>query len=172
MIKELDIKDIELINQMEESFPSVFNIGSIHNEIKTNPFSKYLIYIIDEKVVGFINYYLIYERLEIANFNVLESHQNQGIGSKLMKELINKFEQDKTNITLEVRCDNCNAIHLYKKQGFIEKATRKNYYNNADGILMEKELIKVKDIYVLGIESSCDETSFSIVKMAVRKLLL
>ena len=164
MIKELDIKDVDLINQMEESFPSVFNIGSIQNEIKTNPFSKYLIYAIDGKVVGFINYYLIYERLEIANFNVLESHQNQGIGSKLMKELINKFEQDKTNITLEVRCDNCNAIHLYKKHGFVEKATRKNYYNNADGILMEKELIKVKDIYVLGIESSCDETSFSIVK--------
>ena len=36
MIKELDIKDIDLINQMEESFPSVFNIRSIQNEINTN----------------------------------------------------------------------------------------------------------------------------------------
>ena len=160
MIKELDIKDIDLINQMENSFPSIFNIGSIINELNTNPFSKYLLYLIDEKIVGFINYYLIYERLEIANFNVLETYQNKGIGNRLLEDLINRYRNNKTNITLEVRSDNEKAIYLYEKYGFIKKAIRKNYYNNADGILMEKELIKVKDIYVLGIESSCDETSF------------
>ena len=164
MIRELNIKDIDLINQLETSFPDIFNIGTITNEVNANPYSKYLLYLIDDKVVGFINYYLIYERLEIANFNVLETYQNQGIGKKLLSEFIKKFQNDKTNITLEVRCDNEKAIHLYKKYGFVEKAIRKNYYNNADGILMEKELIIVKDIYVLGIESSCDETSFSIVK--------
>ena len=41
---------------------------------------------------------------------------------------------------------------------------RKNYYNGIDGILMEREMVKMKDVYILGIESSCDETSFSIVK--------
>ena len=50
MIKELDIKDIDLINQMEESFPSVFNIGSIHNEIKTNPQFKSIIDALKSKI--------------------------------------------------------------------------------------------------------------------------
>ena len=46
------------------------------------------------------------------------------------------------NITLEVRKDNKSAICLYKKYGFIERATRKKYYKGIDGILMEKEVKK------------------------------
>ena len=47
----------------------------------------------------------------------------------------------KINITLEVNCNNKNAIKLYKKFNFKEVAIRKCYYNNKeDGILMELKL--------------------------------
>ena len=49
--------------------------------------------------------------------------------------------KDVKSITLEVKQTNENAIHLYKKYGFIEIGIRKGYYQGIDGILMEKELM-------------------------------
>ena len=160
----VDINDIkDRIQEVEELFPDVFNIESIKSDLENNPFSHYLVYLDNNRILGFINYYEIYDRVEIANFNVLDSYQNKGIGNKLIKKVI-ELSKDKVNITLEVRSDNDKAIHIYEKNGFKRVAIRKNYYNDVDGILMEMILVKEKDIYVLGIESSCDETSFSIVK--------
>ena len=67
---------------------------------------------------------------------MLESYQNKGIGTNLLDYLIKKYP-DIVNITLEVRCNNVKAIHLYEKMGFIKKAIRKGYYNGVDGILLE-----------------------------------
>ena len=164
----VDINDIkDRYNELESLFPNVFTLGGIESDLKNNPFSHYLVYLKDNNIVGFINYYDIYDRMEIANFNVLNDYQNEGIGNTLLKRIM-ELSKGKDNITLEVRCDNDKAIHLYEKYGFIKKAVRKNYYNGVDGLLMEMKLMK--DIYVLGIESSCDETSFSIVKNGVEEI--
>lgn len=141
MLKELYIDDINYFDEIENKFPNVYNNGSILLEYENNPFMKIVVYLIDDKVVGFINYYEIYDRIEIANFNVLDYFQNKGIGTCLINFVIDKYNEKCRNITLEVRKDNKNAINLYKKVGFVEKAIRKNYYNDVDGILMEKELM-------------------------------
>lgn len=141
MLKELLISDIDYFNEIEEKFSDIYSNGSILLEFQNNPFTKIVVYLIENKVVGFINYYEIYDRVEIANFNVLEYFQNHGIGTKLINYLIDKYKEKYKNITLEVRDDNERAIRLYKKVGFVEKAVRKNYYNGIDGILMEKELM-------------------------------
>ena len=160
MISELERNDQNKINELEKSFN--FVLKDIENDFLNNPFSHYLLFI-DNNILGFINYYVMYDRIEIANFNVLPGYQNQKIGTKLLDYLINLYFGKVENITLEVKSDNDIAIRLYEKKGFVKKALRKGYYNGIDGILMEKDM-KEKDIYVLGIESSCDETSFSIVK--------
>ena len=141
MIKELLISDLNYFEEIEDKFPTVYNKGSIISEYQSNPFMKIIVFLIEEKVVGFINYYEIYDRIEIANFNVLDYFQNHGIGTKLILYVIDKYKKQFKNITLEVRKDNEKAIRLYKKVGFVERAVRKNYYNNVDGILMEKELM-------------------------------
>lgn len=141
MIKELSINDLKYFDEIEDKFSNVYNKGSIILEYNNNPFMKIIVFLIEDKVVGFINYYEIYDRIEIANFNVLDFFQNHGIGTKLLTYLIKKYRNNYQNITLEVRKDNEKAIYLYKKMGFIEKAVRKNYYNGIDGILMEKELM-------------------------------
>ena len=104
-----------------------------------NPFSKYLVYIENNDVLGFCYYYEIYDKLEIAYIFVKEIYRNNNIGSKLLEYLITN-NQDKENITLEVNQNNASALKLYKKYGFIEVAKRKGYYNGIDGILMEKKL--------------------------------
>ncbi len=171
MIIDLDKNNTEFITQLEEKFPNIFSLNTIKNDFLNNPYTHYLVYLIDNKIVGFLNYYDIYDRMEIVNFNVLDFFQNNHIGSKLLAKL-KSIAKDKNvkNITLEVRIDNKKAIYLYRKYGFSKVSIRKNYYSGIDGILMECEMVKMRDIYILGIESSCDETSFSIVKNGVEEI--
>ena len=165
MIVELQNNDNLNISNLENLFSNIFLKGDIEKELKDNPYMKIFIYLKDNNILGFIEIYQIYDRIEIANFNVLEEFQNKYIGSKLLEYVINySNDNNMKNITLEVRSDNDKAIYLYEKFGFVNISIRKNYYGKVDGILMKKDIKEEKDVYILGIESSCDETSFSIVK--------
>lgn len=138
MIKELEINDLNSIIELESSFNYV--LKDVKKDLENNPFSKYMLYLIDNKIVGFINYYLMYEKIEIENFNVLLDYQNKHIGTNLIKYLIDKYNGF-DNITLEVKENNSKAIHIYEKMGFKKVATRKGYYNGIDGILMERKMM-------------------------------
>ena len=109
--------------------------------IENNPFAKRIEYIDNDNTIGFIEYSLIYDRMEINNIKV-EEYQNKGIGTKLMSYLISvAIIEHVVNITLEVRMSNEAAKHLYHKFGFNEVALRKFYYGDEDGILMEKQVM-------------------------------
>ena len=141
MIIDLEKDNKEIIEDLENKFKEIFKVRVL-DDFKNNPYTKYLVYLKDNKVVGFLNYYLIYDRIEIVNFNVLEKFQNQHIGSSLLEELIDISKYNKLiNITLEVREDNKKAIYLYSKYGFKKVSIRKNYYNGIDALLMEKEMM-------------------------------
>ena len=108
----------------------------------SNPFSRKIEYVIDNRSVGYLEYSLIYDRMEIDNFLVLDEYRNKGIGTKLLAHLISlAINYRVINITLEVRVSNDVAINLYKKFGFREVALRKYYYGDEDGILMEKRVM-------------------------------
>lgn len=107
-----------------------------------NPFSRYVEYIEDNKVIGKMKYSIIYDRMELDDIEVLEECRNKGIGNKLMSYLIGiAINERVVNITLEVRISNEIARNLYKKFGFREVALRKFYYGDEDGILMEKQVM-------------------------------
>ena len=125
----------ELIN-IDEIKDSFINIKEVEEELKNNPFGKYLILKENNEIIGYIYYSDIYERAEINQFEIIISKRNCGKGDILLKELINKLQKD---ITLEVRENNIPAIKLYEKNGFERKAIRKEYYNGIDGILMERK---------------------------------
>ena len=142
MIIRVSKNDFVNIKELENKFPEVLKKDSIKIDFERNPYTNYLIYKLENQIVGFLNYNDIYERIEIVNFNVLPDFQNQHIGTKLLVYLIEiALDNKKKNITLEVRKDNKKAIYLYQKNGFLEVGIRKNYYGNIDGILMEKELM-------------------------------
>ena len=108
----------------------------------TNPFIRRIEYLIDDKSVAYMEYSLIYDRMEIDNIQVDEEYRRQGIGTKLLAHLISlAIEYRVDNITLEVRVSNEIARELYKKFGFREVALRKYYYGDEDGILMEKNVM-------------------------------
>lgn len=139
MIEKLDINskyldDLEIFD--------VFTKDKVIYDIENNIFTNYYAYIIDDKAVAFINYHVMYERSELININVEEKYQNNKIATKLLEFMINDLiNKNVENITLEVKKDNYNAIHLYEKMGFKEIGIRKGYYQGIDGILMKKELM-------------------------------
>lgn len=119
---------------VDEVPPGLLSKEEVEKSLEENPFGKYLLYV-EKETLGYIYYSDIYERVEINNFEVKKEVQNCGIGNKLLKKFTETVEK---NITLEVRKNNDNAIHLYKKYGFKEVAIREKYYQGIDGILMEK----------------------------------
>ena len=88
MIIDLTKNNLKQILELEKKFPNIFSKFNIINDLENNPYTKYMVYLKDQKIVGFINYHDIYDRVEIINFNVLELFQNQHIGSSLLLNLI------------------------------------------------------------------------------------
>lgn len=130
MVKELTKENIDIIND------SFIDKDYLLNEFNNNPFIKVLLLIEDNKVIGYLYYSDIYDRVEINQIEINSFHRNCGNGKKLMEYMIQNVDK---NITLEVKKDNIPAINLYKRNGFVEVAIRKGYYQGTDGILMERK---------------------------------
>lgn len=129
-----------MIIETEEYNNVIQDISDNKNVLKgENPFTHTLVYLDNNEVVGFLKYDVIYEKVELIYIFVCKHCRNKGIASKLLKTLIDKVN-DKENITLEVRTNNDIAIKLYRSFDFDIIATRKNYYKDCDGYLMEKKL--------------------------------
>ena len=108
-----------------------------------DPFNKIFVYEEERKVVAFINFSIIYDRAELNYIYVDEAYRKRGIADELMEFFITEaIDNGCKNITLEVDKNNKMGLNLYHKYGFQEKAIRKNYYKDGDGVLMMRELIK------------------------------
>ena len=126
--KNIDINDLnEIFNQYKDNYKPI-----------VNEFTKIYTYEIDNDVVGFIIFSIMYEKCEIIDIYVKDNYRRKGIAISLINEIIKDYDIE--NITLEVSSINDSAINLYEKVGFKKVAIRKNYYDNCDGILMLKEI--------------------------------
>ena len=133
MIKEYDSYPLFSVDN--------FTYKLTEKEFSTNPYLKIITYAEKDKIIGFLLYSLIYDRIEIEQFEVITKERRKGIGDKLLNYLIEKYkEKDIKNITLEVKEDNIAAINLYKKYDFKKVSTREKYYDGINGLLMEKTL--------------------------------
>ena len=133
MIKEYDSSPLFSVDN--------FTYKLTEKEFSTNPYLKIITYVEKDKIIGFLLYSLIYDRIEIEQFEVITKERGKGIGDKLLKYLIEKYQDtDIKNITLEVKEDNIVAINLYKKYDFKKVSTREKYYDGINGLLMEKTL--------------------------------
>lgn len=123
---------------------SIDDIKNILNEYKNNidivssEFLKIYSYVVDNNIVSFIIFNIMYEKCEIVHIFTKEEYRRRQIAQKLILEILNDFSLE--NITLEVSEKNLFAIKLYEKLGFKKVAIRKNYYNDSNGILMLKEV--------------------------------
>ncbi len=108
--------------------------------------------------IGYVIVRNLYEHTDITDVFIEEEKRRQGYAKKILSYIINLYKGSK--IMLEVNIENVPAIKLYESLGFKKISERKNYYKDKTALIMEYK----KDIYILAIESSCDETSVSVVK--------
>jgi len=92
-----------------------------------------------QEIVGFGWYFQRENVLEIASLARKPTYARLGIGSELLAQMLQSFDQRK-EIQLYVRKSNEPAIRLYQKWGFKVAETRKGYYKYdppEDGYLMK-----------------------------------
>jgi ribosomal-protein-alanine N-acetyltransferase len=77
---------------------------------------------------------------EIHTIGVDPGWQGKGIGKALLQGLLERADQAKAPVFLEVRTDNVPAITLYKAHGFEQIGLRKRYYqpSKADAYTMAR----------------------------------
>lgn len=137
IIRKLSAQDIEVVNSFIEDNDNRISF----NESEQNPFIKLYVIINDHEIVGFLNYSIMYDRIELNYICIVSKYRNKGLAIKLIDHMCRDGIDNKClNITLEVREDNLAAINLYSKLGFRVVAIRDKYYKDVNGLLMLKEL--------------------------------
>jgi ribosomal protein S18 acetylase RimI-like enzyme len=77
----------------------------------------------------------------ILTIDVALTYRKRGIAQKLLQEIEKIFrEKGLRAVHLEVREDNIAALRLYQKLGYKKIAKLENYYGNAHGIYLKKDL--------------------------------
>lgn len=131
MINKCNINDINRIIELGKLINTNFDKLNNLEEIIKN--KEIIGYYIDNKLVGFIIFKTMYEITDLLYIVVDKLYRRKSIASNLLEELIGNSEK----VMLEVRCDNDNAIKLYKKYDFKIINIRKKYYDNMDAYVME-----------------------------------
>jgi len=141
-MEEQDVDGVVKISDL--SFPSPWSKTSYLQEIR-NPVSKYIVAVLDNKIVGFVGTWIVLDESHITNVAVHPDFRKLNIGSLLINSLINicKCEYNCKYLDLEVRRSNIPAQKLYFKYGFKEIGIRKGYYsdNKEDALLLKLECI-------------------------------
>ena len=95
------------------------------------------------RITGYIGMYISFEEADITNVAVSPSHRQKGCGNALVASAIQKAKEKQIErIFLEVRISNVPAISLYKKMGFENLGTRKDFYDypKEDAYIMSCEI--------------------------------
>lgn len=137
MIRELrnaDIDDLtELLLNYDKKIENYFNFKDY---LKNGIYSQY-VYVIDDKIVGYILITIIDDLVEIHLLYVDNLFRNQKIGTRLIDYIINKYSSHR--FLLEVAINNYIAIKLYEDMNFKKINIRKKYYNDIDAYVMERK---------------------------------
>lgn len=140
-IRKIIGSDVLELNQLHESlFSQGFNFTDYAEE---KPFHYGIIFEDKGRIIGYLVGQLIFEMGDLFYIAVDSNYRGNGIGIKLMNFFMKDAKsQGVETISLEVRLSNEAAISLYKKCGFQQIGTRKNYYaDGEDAALMVCHLI-------------------------------
>ncbi|MCX7905631.1 MAG: ribosomal protein S18-alanine N-acetyltransferase [Elusimicrobiales bacterium] len=144
VIREATVKDIDKIILIESEWKNYYSCwgrdGFIKEFEKENSYT--FVAEIEYEICGFINFWVIFNEIEINSLVVSKKFIRRGIASLLLSKV---FEFSKKfnikRLILEVNENNVAAIKLYEKYGFSIYNIRKKYYDfKYDAIMMERFL--------------------------------
>lgn len=95
------------------------------------------------EIAGYVCSQISVYEADIMNIAVKEEYRRMGIATKLIEVLAQESaKRGAESIFLEVRLSNKGAIETYKRNGFTEVGTRRNFYEKPteDALIMRKGL--------------------------------
>lgn len=125
-----DLPEVLEIEAKNYNFP--WTEGIFMDCVKSPNYSNWICEELDT-IVGYSIVSTAGGEAHIMNLCVDPEVQKQGVGSKLLENMIDLAQNKAETIFLEVRPSNISAISLYEKRGFNEIGVRKGYYPSVDG---------------------------------------
>jgi len=126
----------------EASFPSPWTARAFLEETR-NPVSHFWSLKEEEKILGYICFWMFAAEVHLLNIAVHPQHRRRGLGTSLLEKM-QRFAMvhGVEKIYLEVRPSNKAARRFYLKAGFKEKGRRRRYYTDTgeDAIIMALDL--------------------------------
>lgn len=115
--------DPYLYMQFYENYPETFIVAEINGII-----------------VGYVAGFMASDGVgRIFSLAVHPSYQRRGVGSHLLKEMINLFrDMGLMEIILEVRSNNFKAKRFYERHGFFQFGIAEKYYNDTENACLMK----------------------------------
>lgn len=139
-IVSLKEEDIDQVLEIENlSFLDPWTRRMYLSEIREKSDSYFITAKLGEKIIGYGGFWLVVDEMHLVNIAVHPNFRRQGVGTQIMKYLLNLAKQlGAKRATLEVRVSNVAAQKFYAKFGFIAVALRKKYYSNnkEDALIM------------------------------------
>jgi ribosomal-protein-alanine N-acetyltransferase len=142
LMKEEDV--LAVTNLENACFIPPYPEKEIRYELNENPVSKLYVALIDNVVVGYLDFMITFDSSSITRLCVGDLYRHQGIASALLNKMIETLKKQKDKVlyvTLEVRASNTEAINLYKKNKFEQVTIKRAYYESGeDAIYMVRSL--------------------------------
>lgn len=136
---ERDLKEIYKIENA--SFNSPWTLDFFKHELN-NPASFFYILEIQDKLVGYVIFWIFKDESHIANIAIHPEFRKMGYGEQLLNWVFDFCrERSVASVSLEVSEVNEAARQLYSKMGFKNVGRRAKYYeNNFDALILTKIL--------------------------------
>lgn len=131
-ISPMRYEDIAVVQEIEHQvFPSPWSRATFEREIGSPEFHRLVVAKTGDRLVGYACLFHVIDEGHITNIGVDPEYQNQGIGTKLMYNLVcYALHKGVQRLMLEVRPSNAAARHLYREFGFFRTGIRKGYYTD------------------------------------------
>jgi ribosomal-protein-alanine acetyltransferase len=156
-VRSADKGDVERIIEIERSWVhlSHWSVDAYYRLVDDDAFTTSLVAVADDfvpsrrpakregPIVGFVIFHASDRAAEIYNIAVERRQARTGVGSALMKSVIELSQDDGAHkLTLEVRKSNANAISFYRGFRFNTVGERASYYSNPveDAYVMQRDL--------------------------------
>lgn len=129
IVRKLEAADVEQVTKIEQACFSTPWSKQGFEDILFREDVLFLVACERDEVLGYVGVYCSFDEGEITNVAVALDKRRQKVAEHLLDELIIRLgERQIERIVLEVRVSNRPAIELYKKFGFVNVGTRKNFY--------------------------------------------
>lgn len=130
------IREVVLVERT--CFPTHWPESAFLNEL-SNRCARYLVAMVEGKVVGFAGMWVIMDEAHITTVGVYPEYRRRKIGERLLVGLLEIARGlGARRATLEVRKSNRAALRLYEKYAFTSVAVRRGYYaeSGEDALVM------------------------------------